>query len=167
MPCLQLRFDAFFGNGFSFMAAQALLPSVSPSHGHIPKAISALPSICDRRRNSFQYSLSSIKSNHSIVWCWAAPSTKRAVLARVAALRAFAIRKRARGNQTYLLFPNAFANCQTDRLIQLRRFERLLQVCDAAEFDSLGPGKFVLRPRHEYDGEHEAAGCQMTPQVHA
>ena len=60
-----------------------------------------------------------------------------------------------------------FCQLPTDRLIQLRRFERLLQVCDAAEFASLGPGKFVLRPRHEYDGEHEAAGCQMTAQLSA
>ena len=40
MPCVQLRFDAFFGGGFSFEGAQALLPPATPCHGRIPKTIS-------------------------------------------------------------------------------------------------------------------------------
>jgi hypothetical protein len=45
MPCVQLRFDVFLGDGFSFIGAKLLFPTVAPSHGHIPEAISILPSI--------------------------------------------------------------------------------------------------------------------------
>jgi hypothetical protein len=67
MPGGQLHLDEFFGGGFGLVGTQPLLPPVAPRHGHIPKAVGVLSSICDRRRNSFRFVVH-LSQNPKMLW---------------------------------------------------------------------------------------------------